>query len=140
MLEHIIEDIRRKQAGMYLIGDASAKMMVGEAKAKASWTDRTGATRAAIDGGVETNSVDAFTIYLAHNSEVGMYHELGTGIYGPKKSPIVPMTAKVLRFKVDGKTIFAKSVKGIPANPILMNTADANRDNILKALGEYWNE
>lgn len=139
MLEHIIEDIRRQQAGMHVIGESAAQMMVSEAKAKASWTDRTGATRAAIEGGVESSSIDNFTIFLAHTSEVGMYHELGTGIYGPKKSPIVPKQAKMLRFKIDGKEIFAKSVKGIPANPILMNTAEANKDNIVKALEEYWN-
>lgn len=36
----------------------------------------------------------------------------GTGIYGPKKRPITPKKAKALVFKVKGKTVFAKSVKG----------------------------
>lgn len=64
-------------------------------------------------------------------------HE-GTGIYGPKRRPIVPVTAKALRFKAGrmigplpagkagtspedrGGWIFAKSVKGIPPHPFLV--------------------
>jgi len=40
-------------------------------------------------------------------------HE-GTGIYGPRGAPIVPTTAKALRwFGSDGQPIFARSVKGM---------------------------
>ena len=56
-------------------------------------------------------------------------HE-GTGIYGPKGTPIVPVTKKALKFKWDGPGgavrskdkrgyVFAKSVKGQKANPFL---------------------
>lgn len=62
-------------------------------------------------------------------------HE-GTGIYGPHKTPIVPVTAKALKFRA-GKMmgplpagvknlprnkrafVFAKSVKGVPPTPFL---------------------
>jgi hypothetical protein len=65
-------------------------------------------------------------------------HE-GTGIYGPKKKRITPVSAKALRFKpgrmigpsLPGKTgsspenrgawIFAASVKGIQPHPFLVN-------------------
>lgn len=54
-------------------------------------------------------------------------HE-GTGIYGPHKTPIVPVHRKFLRFEVkSGKlakgtrpVIFAKSVRGVPPNPWLV--------------------
>lgn len=56
-------------------------------------------------------------------------HE-GTGIHGPKGTPIVPVTKKALKFKWDGPGgavrskdkrgyVFAKSVKGQKPNPFL---------------------
>lgn len=111
-LSQIREEIRRKQAGMHTLGQAFANDIASEAKAKASWVDRTGNTRNAIHGGVDGVG-DEFVIYVAHGSEVGVYHELGTGIYGPKGRPITPVNSKVLRFKVNGKEVFARSVKGI---------------------------
>ena len=64
-------------------------------------------------------------------------HE-GTGIYGPKGRPIYPVSAKVLRFKPGrmmgplpagkngtspenrGAWVFARSVKGVPPHPFLV--------------------
>lgn len=64
-------------------------------------------------------------------------HE-GTGIYGPKRKRIVPVTAKALRFKAGrmigplpagrsgtspedrGAWVFAKSVRGVPPHPWLV--------------------
>ena len=73
-------------------------------------------------------------LVLAHGSKVGMYHEEGTGIYGPKGKPITPVNAKVLHFKIDGQSIFTKSVKGIPKNPVLKNAATSQLPELLKAL------
>lgn len=136
-LERIREEIRRKQAGMHTLGQAIAENIVSEAKAKASWTDRTGNTRNAIHGGVDGVG-DEVVIYAAHGSEVGAYHETGTGIYGPKKRPIVPVKAKALHFKMNGKDVFVRSVKGIKKNPVLMNAAEAKRPEIEQAIKEYW--
>ena len=36
----------------------------------------------------------------------------GTGVYGPRHTPIVPKTARVLHFNWRGKEWFLKSVKG----------------------------
>src|SRR5690625_4495771 len=115
-LENIREEIRRKQAGMHTLGQAIGNDIASEAKMKASWVDRTGNTRRNIHGGVDGVG-DEFVIYVAHGSEVGVYHELGTGIYGPRKRPIVPVNAKALKFKINGKEVFARSVKGIKKNP-----------------------
>lgn len=60
----------------------------------------------------------------------------GTGIFGPKHAPITPRTARVLVFKskyskiIKGKNrgkVFARSVKGIKANPFLKNALWAFR-------------
>ena len=133
MLQHIIEDLKRRQAGIVGVADASAQKMANEAKRKASWTDRTGNTRNAIHGRAAPYQGGAMLV-LAHGSKVGMYHEEGTGIYGPKGKPITPVNAKVLHFKVDGQSVFTKSVKGIPKNPVLKNAAMSQLPELLKAL------
>lgn len=51
----------------------------------------------------------------------GLYLERGTGIYGPKGRPIVPIRRRYLRFEVKSGTaakggrpvVFAKSVRGV---------------------------
>lgn len=136
-LSRIRDEIRRKQAGMHTVGQAIAEDIASEAKMKASWTDRTGNTRRAIHGGVDGVG-DEFVVYVAHGSKVGAYHETGTGIYGPKKRPIVPINAKALHFKVNGKDVFAKSIKGIKKNPVLMNAAQAKKSKVEQAIKEYW--
>lgn len=70
--------------------------------------------------------------------DYGRYLHEGTGIYGPKKTPIRPVSAKVLRFKPGrmigplpagkagtspenrGGWVFAASVKGVPPHPYLV--------------------
>lgn len=64
----------------------------------------------------------------------------GTGIYGPHATPIVPVTAKALKFearavfagrrgptrqpKGKGSTVFAKSVKGMEGRPFLSDAME----------------
>jgi hypothetical protein len=54
----------------------------------------------------------------------------GTGLFGPKKRKITPKTKKALRFKPKGsaRVIFARSVKGMEANPFLKDALSAARD------------
>jgi hypothetical protein len=54
----------------------------------------------------------------------------GTGIYGPRRTPIRPKTAKRLRFKPKGgnRIVYAKSVKGMKANPFLKDALPAAAD------------
>lgn len=136
MFEKTLDHINRKKAGIYLIAQTEGKRMESEAKAKASWTDRTGNTRNAIHGGAGRNK-DGATLYLAHGSKVGGYLEEGTGIYGPKGRPIRPVKAKALVFKINGQLIFAKEVKGMKARPIIKPTAQKNLPNLIKALERY---
>lgn len=54
----------------------------------------------------------------------------GTGIYGPRRQPIRPKRAKYLRFKPkgSGRVIYARSVKGMAANPFLKDALSAAKD------------
>ena len=55
----------------------------------------------------------------------GLYLEVGTGIYGPKATPITPKKAKFLKFKLkSGETVFAKQVKGIPPKWVFKESAE----------------
>lgn len=51
----------------------------------------------------------------------------GTGVYGPRRTPIVPTKAKVLRFKPKGsdEVVYARSVKGRPATPVMRDAGVA---------------
>jgi len=53
---------------------------------------------------------------VANAKSYAVIHQTGSGIYGPKKQPIVPKKAKALRL---GKYGFAKSVKGTVARPMV---------------------
>jgi hypothetical protein len=54
----------------------------------------------------------------------------GTGIYGSRGRPIRPTRAKRLRFKPKGsnRVVYAKSVKGMKANPFLKDALSAAKD------------
>lgn len=67
---------------------------------------------------------------IGSNLHYANYFHTGTGIHGPKGSPIVPVSAKVLKFKSRGNLkgslpkergtwVFARSVKGMEADPFL---------------------
>lgn len=43
-----------------------------------------------------------------------IFHQKGTGVYGPRKSPIRPKKAKALRVPQSGGDRFFRSVKGTP--------------------------
>lgn len=136
-LQSFKEKLDRKVAALHALGTHLGKELEKDAKSTASWTDRTGATRAAIHGGADKTD-NGTTVYVAHGSKVGMYHELGTGIYGPNKRPITPKNKKALRFEIGGKTIFVKTVKGIKANPVLENTTKKHKGEIENAIRRYW--
>lgn len=53
----------------------------------------------------------------------------GTGIYGPRRRPITPTSKQFLRFKPKGSRtyVFARSVKGMKANPFLADALSAAR-------------
>lgn len=60
----------------------------------------------------------------------GIFHEQGTGVYGPLARPITPKNAKVLAFAIGGAAVFARSVKGIKARPFFKPGIDASQNYI----------
>jgi hypothetical protein len=74
------------------------------------------------------------------------YVNRGTGIYGPHGTPIVPVTAKALKFRVrakdargrprtskdKGNWVFAKSVQGQEANPYMAESLEAVLGGIVR--------
>jgi hypothetical protein len=53
--------------------------------------------------------------------------EEGTGIYGPRRTPIRPKVGKVLAWKRDGKWHFARQVKGVKPKLYFKRARDDNR-------------
>lgn len=89
-----------------------------------------------------------FTGRVIQDSKVAKYgvwvHE-GTGIYGPHGTPIVPVKAKMLRWKnADGKIIVKRSVKGQKPNPYMKKAFDELKgevpsmikDSIMREIGK----
>ncbi|QNJ55435.1 hypothetical protein SEA_PARIES_32 [Gordonia phage Paries] len=95
--------------------------------------------RAPVDEGTLRNSIeyvvdvrgDRTHIVIGSPLTYARYIHEGTGIYGPKGTPIVPVTRQALKFQVKGSSgrrrggdarwVFAKSVKGIRPNPFLID-------------------
>lgn len=68
------------------------------------------------------------TSLQANGYSIGQMMQYGTGIYGSRGEPITPTHGKFLVFELNGRKIFAKSVKGSPPRPFLYITdADAQR-------------
>lgn len=94
--------------------------------------------RAPVDEGTLRNSITYVVDVTAGRAHVTIgsplpyarYIHEGTGIYGPRGTPIVPVTRQALKFQVKGGSgrrrgrdapwVFAKSVKGIEPNPFLV--------------------
>lgn len=80
---------------------------------------------------ISTPGVGQVTVVVGSPLHYAEYHQRGTGIYGPHGTPIVPVSASALKFRWAGPGssantpverrpwVFAKSVRGIPANPFL---------------------
>lgn len=73
-------------------------------------------------------------------SGYAVFIEEGTGLYGPRKSYIMPKRAKVLAFKVNGKMVFAKKTRGQKANPFVQRTRDKAEPKINKIFDDMLKE
>lgn len=88
----------------------------------------TGRLRASISTVVvERNSQPA--VLVGTNVKYAGWVHNGTGIYGPRGTPIRPRSHKFLRFKPRGATkwVYARQVKGMRPNPFLKNALIAAR-------------
>lgn len=90
-----------------------------------------GRLRASIDYTVDAGPGKT-TVTVGSPLDYAEYFHTGTGIYGPRGTPIVPVTAKALKFRYSGPSgaralpkerrgwVFAKSVKGMKPKPFLI--------------------
>lgn len=90
------------------VPERSAQMAVTRAQATDDWQNRTGKTRKSI----RAKQVSAYRWRFVAGG-ASLWLNDGTGIYGPRGTPIVPVHATALRFKIGGHWISTKSVKGI---------------------------
>ena len=58
-------------------------------------------------------------IGLARTPEHGIFVHEGTGIYGPRKSPITPRKSPYLKFTIGDRTFRLRSVRGQKAQPFI---------------------
>lgn len=61
---------------LQIVADYWAPVIEAQAKADASWTDRTGNARQGLTGFVKDLSETSVAIYLAHRMDYGLYLEL----------------------------------------------------------------
>jgi HK97 gp10 family phage protein len=94
-----------------------------------------GTLRASITHVTKTSKTTA-TVVVGSPLPYAEYFHTGTGIYGPKATPITPTTRKALKFKWDGPGVnsrakdkrgyvFAKSVKGMKPDPFLADAIES---------------
>lgn len=59
---------------------------------------------------------------VINTDEAALWVQVGTGVYGPRRRPITPKRASVLRFrgKRDGQLLYRSSVAGQPGNPFML--------------------
>lgn len=57
--------------------------------------------------------------FKAFAGRIGRFHQEGTGIYGPLRRLIRPVTAKALRFEIGGEVLFRMWVRGIKPNKFM---------------------
>jgi len=121
----------RVSAGWDDLAKAGAKAVerAGELTAADLWgniIENSPVDHGRLAGSWNMEKVGRLTFMIYTNVEYAEAVNVGTGIYGPQKRPIRsnkpgptirPKRASVLRFEVDGKTVFAKSVK-LPHAPL----------------------
>lgn len=91
--------------------------------------------------GWKRKKVSARGFTVTASVDYAKHHQGGTGIYGPRRSPIVPVNAKALRWKVGRKTYFARSVKGCPPRqmvPVQGALPPKWRARYLDTCRDYW--
>lgn len=85
----------------------------GQTEIRRRAAHRTGTLQRSVLTEIFVNSAE-----IAVNEKYGIWIEEGTGIFGPRHTPIVPRNAKALVFKPKGGGIvFAKKVSGMRPKP-----------------------
>lgn len=100
---------------------ARAQQIIGE-----EVKDRSGKLKASVGFVVHAVGDIAYLEFYNDAGTYALYQHEGTGIYGPKGTPIRPQRARVLTW-IDpdsGRRVYAKEVKGTPAIKFLERGID----------------
>lgn len=86
-------------------------------------------------GTAAKETVSHIEITLPDHPEYARWVHTGTGVFGPYKTPIVPVHAKRLIYYQHGEKHIARSVKGQPAQPYLHQAYEfVDRDYVPKRI------
>lgn len=110
-----------------------------DARANHRYTSRSGNLDRSIDTEVSGSGFSGRVFLNERVAKYGKYVHSGTGIYGPRRRMIKPVSKKFLKFTgQDGRDVFAREVKGQRPDPFLFRAFDRRRRiltaNINKAL------
>ena len=112
------------ERGMGAVALQAAKDTQHKARETTKFRNLSGQTRASIDV-----KPDGFRAVVRSEDPRVRWLNFGTGIYGPKGTPIVPTRAKFLRFVWNGQLMFRRSVRGIKATNFMRDALE---------YGRYW--
>lgn len=139
---------RIRQAYFEAAREQMAKAMIAaEAEVRRLVPVKTGHLRRSLTHTVQTHG-STIVGYVGTNVQYGLYLDQGTGLYGPKHQPIVPVKAKALRFPAPGDTthfslagrkrrgkagqgatyVYAASVKGVKPMRFFERGFEASKD------------
>lgn len=98
-----------------------------ESKAKRACPVDTGRLRASIQSTMPQQVGNLVVSYVYTDVNYAGFVMSGTGIYGPHRTPIVPVTSPVLVFTPKGASgpVFARSVRGMRPRPFLTDALTA---------------
>lgn len=132
IFEEISQDIDRKKAGMFMLCNSLAMMLEGEAKANASWKDRTAHARQSIKG-TSTGGNGTYIVSLAHGVEYGGILEEGS-----KPHIITPKNGMALYWRGAAHPVKKVNHPGTTGKPIIEPTVKNNFDRIKNSVETYW--
>lgn len=97
---------------------------------------KAGVDRGEMRQSITVDTPSASTVRIGTNLAKARYFQIGTGIYGPWGTPIVPTTKKALSFRMGGARYTVRQVAGQPPREFLF-FSDARRRAIARRFGRY---
>ncbi|MGW5820087.1 hypothetical protein [Streptomyces noursei] len=88
--------------------------------ARAECGHETGHLAASINTDIDYCRPDGVKATIGTSVPYAEYNHEGTGLWGPTGTYIVPRRAKYMVFEIDGRTIYAKRVRGYPGTEFLI--------------------
>lgn len=117
-LERLAADTGRRTQRGILRATLAAESLVVKEEPYRSGNLRSGTTSTLDGSGTKTVGIVRVT------APYGIHVHEGTGIFGPRKAPIVPRIKRALAFTTGGRRIVRRSVKGQRPNPFVTRAAN----------------